>query len=461
MSTDPNRLRAVDWLGIGVIGSSSLLVGVSMSMFHALHILAGTFLFLFTFRFDRRIFFFASYATVVFVIYNEPGFDLFEFSYYFFTLLFIFRVFLPDILQLRVTFESNLDKLFLFLFILSVFHIGTGYFFGGNLFRSIQEFAYFYSPLLFYLFIRDNSRQIGFLTTLVTISYAILAYTIGRSFYDYYIKLIRATADWEFGVIRGAGNENVLLFGAFLSFFLFIYLASKRVRAFHLSLFILCVVGLLVTLTRSVWIGFAFGMGMAIVFGDRHVRMKTTMFLSITAASVILIAFVFFQDLILFAWEVIQIRFRFLSSNTLDISFVDRFHETQAVWEYIKRNPILGYGHGVEYLRYDVLLGHTKNPSSFIHNGYLAVYFKFGLIGLGLFVAIFGWLIRNSLKLFHSASKPWVKAFTMASFCYFTTALLINLVTPVFLFFEGMFLMVVVGGILSMLIKQESKFESV
>lgn len=461
MTPELTRNTPVDWLSVGLIGASSLLVAVSTSLFHAVHVLVGAALFLFAFRFDRRLFFLAAYAASVFVIYNEPGFDLKEFSYYFFTLLFAIRVLLPDLLQLRIRLDSGLDKLFLALFILSLFHIVTGAIFGGNLFRSVREFTFYYSPLLFYLFIRDNTQSPGFWKGFVAISYGILGYTIIRSILDYYFKLVRATQEWEFGVIRGAGNENVLLFGAFLSFFLFVYLTSKKVRAFHMMMFFLFTIGLLVTLTRSVWIGFAFGMGLAVLFGDSFSRRKTISYLSTLIVGLVLVGFIFFQEAVLFAWEVIQMRFKFLSSNTLDMSFVDRFYETEAVWEYIRRNPILGYGHGVDYIRYDVFFGHTKNPSSFIHNGYLAVYFKFGLVGVALFVALFTWIIRNSLRLFRLTDTPWVKALSMAIFCYFSTALLINLVTPVFLFFEGIFLMSILGGILSMLLIRESKPEPV
>jgi O-antigen ligase len=461
MTHDLTRNTPVDWLSVGLIGASALLVAVSTTLFHVVHVFFGAILFLFAFRFDRRLFFLAAYAASVFVIYNEPGLDLKEFSYYFFTLLFVARVLLPDLLQLRIRLNSSLDKLFLALFILSLFHIVTGAIFGGDLFRSVREFTFYYSPLLFYVFIRDHTQSPGFWKGFVAISYGILGYTIFRSIYDYYLKLTRATQEWEFGVIRGAGNENVLLFGAFLSFFLFVYLTSKKVRAFHMMVFFLCAIGLLVTLTRSVWIGFAFGMGLAVLFGDGFARRKTITYLGTLISGLVLIAFLFFQDAVLFAWEIIQLRFRFLSSNTLDMSFVDRFYETQAVWEYIRRNPVLGYGHGVDYIRYDLFFGHTKNPSSFIHNGYLAVYFKFGLIGVVLFVTMFGWIIRNSLRLFHLTGTPWVKALSMAMFCYFSTALLINLVTPVFLFFEGIFLMTVLGGILSMLVIRESNPESV
>jgi O-antigen ligase len=456
MSTETTLHRA-DWIAVGLIAASSLLVSVSLPMMHALHLLAGAIMLLITVRFNRQLFFFGAYTTILFVIYNKPGFDLYEFSYYFFSLLFVLRVLLPDILMGKIKMDSTIDKLFVSLFLLSLFHIGTGYIFGGNLFRSVQEFTFYYSPLLFYMFIRDHTHERVFRNWFIGISYTILGYTIFRSFFDYYTKLLRATADWEFGVIRGAGNENVLLFGAFLSFFFFIHMTSKWIRAFHLSVFTLCVLGLLITLTRSVWIGFAFGIMVAFFFGDRFIRIRTTAYLVTIVVGILTVSAIFFLDYLLFAWEIVQIRFQFLSSNTLDMSFVDRLYESQAVLEYIRRNPILGYGHGVEYLRYDVFFGHTKNPSTFIHNGYLAVYFKFGLIGLLLFLALFVTMIRQSIILFRNATEPWVRALTITFVAYLCTALLINLVTPVFLFFEGIFLMSIIAGLISMLSLQMPK----
>jgi len=98
-----------------------------------------------------------------------------------------------------------------------------------------------------------------------------------------------------------------------------------------------------------------------------------------------------------------------------------------------------------------VFFGHTKNPSTFIHNGYLAVYFRFGLVGLLLFIAIFLTMIRRSVILFRQAREPWIRALTITFVAYLCTALLINLVTPVFLFFEGIFLMSIIAGLISML----------
>lgn len=447
----PTSGWGVDRLLAGLIGASVFLIPLSLKLFFGLHLFLMVVFLVGSTGFNRHLLFLASYASVVFVVYNRPGFDVYELSYYVLTMLYLIRYLIPSILSGRVAFDTGLDKLFLAIVLIALFYIFVGILFSGKLVRPFEEFAFYYSPLLFYPYIRDNAHQEGFRKIFIALTYWILYFAIVRTAWDYYNRLMNVVAEWEFNFIRGAGNENVLLFGAFLSFFMIIYSETKKARAFQILTFALCAIGLVLTLTRSVWIGFAFGIGVSLLFGSSYLRTRTIVSLTSVLVSIVLIMVIFFQEYALFAWEILQFRFAFVSSNTIDLSFLERWYETNSVLDAMSKNPILGYGLGAEYMRYDIFRGFTKNPAAFIHNGYLAVYFKFGIVGLITFTSTILLMIYKSIQLYKATNIRWIQGTSMAFITYLSSALLINLVTPVFLFFEGVFLMSVIGGFISML----------
>ena len=89
------------------------------------------------------------------------------------------------------------------------------------------------------------------------------------------------------------------------------------------------------------------------------------------------------------------------SATTADISLVNRFTESLGVWEYVKTNPILGYGLGVEYRVHDIIYDATI-VKTFIHNGYIALLYKFGIWGAGLIFYFFWSVLRRAYRVYRS-----------------------------------------------------------
>ena len=86
-----------------------------------------------------------------------------------------------------------------------------------------------------------------------------------------------------------------------------------------------------------------------------------------------------------------------LTTAGRDISLVARFAETRAAWDMIKVNPVLGYGWGVQVTHYSVVSEGTTRWA-FLHNGYVALWLKTGLWGLGLMLWVWaGALVRGAL----------------------------------------------------------------
>jgi O-antigen ligase len=80
------------------------------------------------------------------------------------------------------------------------------------------------------------------------------------------------------------------------------------------------------------------------------------------------------------------------SASTEDVSLLNRFGEWSAAWERILQSPIIGHGFGVKFYFFD-LTREVTTVKSHIHNTYLGILYRHGLIGLVLFL---GFYIRGA-----------------------------------------------------------------
>ena len=77
-----------------------------------------------------------------------------------------------------------------------------------------------------------------------------------------------------------------------------------------------------------------------------------------------------------------------------DLSMTERYVEAAAALEHVRLNPIIGHGLGTPFRFYNILY-HFTTETNYIHIGYIAVWYKFGLWGL----ALYGTLWLRSLVL--------------------------------------------------------------
>ena len=88
---------------------------------------------------------------------------------------------------------------------------------------------------------------------------------------------------------------------------------------------------------------------------------------------------------------------------------MNRFRETGAVLEKIAANPLIGHGPGVAYLFFDIVHQST-DTDSFVHNGYIGLWYKYGLWGLGLVLYFWYSVVRLGLKAFRSdTTERWTR----------------------------------------------------
>ena len=116
---------------------------------------------------------------------------------------------------------------------------------------------------------------------------------------------------------------------------------------------------------------------------------------------------------------------------------------------HVKTNPIVGHGMGVSYQFWDITWELTRRKP-FIHNGYAALWFKFGLWGLITVMTFFGMLLYRAytnirLKQWNDVSTQVALAF-IGTMCAFALAAITS--NP-FYHNDNMFLFALICGLLS------------
>ena len=136
-----------------------------------------------------------------------------------------------------------------------------------------------------------------------------------------------------------------------------------------------------------------------------------------------------------------------MTATTEDISLVNRFIETSAVWESVRLNPILGYGMGVPYRVQDIILDITY-LKAFVHNGYVALWYKFGIWGLGMMLFFLGMVVRNAVRAFKTSQETTVIRIACLAVAASFSALFLSAITSnPFYINDTMFIYAVLAGI--------------
>ncbi|HMB92356.1 MAG TPA: O-antigen ligase family protein, partial [Rhodothermales bacterium] len=210
-----------------------------------------------------------------------------------------------------------------------------------------------------------------------------------RNAYFFSQILSDATMAWQVATGRVASNDHLMMVSSL--FGLALVIGARRGWHFTLLLgyFLIAFAGLILTQSRGYWVSFLLGAGAMFLFVDATYRKRMLLLGVLGIIALLGIGFVFFSSYIELMLGGIIKRFSTLqTAASSDLSLVNRFRETAAVWPKIVQNPILGYGMGVPYTFYDIAHEAT-DIDAFVHNGYVGLWYKFGLWGLGM--VLFFW----------------------------------------------------------------------
>lgn len=205
----------------------------------------------------------------------------------------------------------------------------------------------------------------------------------------------------EISGARAALNEVHLLVGVLSMLIFLVIVHSWWTRLLLLAPFFFYVAALMMTKARGFWVDALFGIFVLFFLLGTRERARLVLFsvggLVLFAAIVMLV----FSDLGRLLVHGVLDRFSTLENAAVaDVSLVNRFNETASVWEKIRVNPILGYGLGASHTYYDWVYNVTLTRP-FVHNGFVALWFKFGLWGLFMTLALWVGAVWNGIRVYY------------------------------------------------------------
>lgn len=215
-----------------------------------------------------------------------------------------------------------------------------------------------------------------------------------------------AEAAWQIAAGRVPMNEMLLLAAAMLCLLGALYVGRVSLKLGLTVAFGGFTLALILTQGRAYWVDLF--VGVVVVFLAVNATRKLQMGIvgalgSVLLVGALLVLFGEFAELLLAG--LVDRLLSIGTATTMDISLLNRFIETDAAMGYILRNPILGYGLGSEYGFYDAIYQLTM-VKSFIHNGFLYLWFKFGVFGLLAVLFIWGRAIRVAFRVYRERARP-------------------------------------------------------
>ena len=316
---------------------------------------------------------------------NEEGFQVIEITYAIYLYAVLLMWFLHHtILEPKEILTRKSDRaLALFLGLLPATLILTTVFRGDFLVAFSELISL--SMLLVYFPVKHTvvHHRTGprlMLTTVVIMSVVV---AIVNTF-EYASDLSNATALWHVSGSRVVVNDCLLMIGSLMSLTLLVYARGPVSLLLSASALAFTFAGLIMTQARGFWLAFLLGTLALIMLVRTPEQIKILTTGAIVSVLILGVGYILlgpFLDVII---EGITERFSTIATAfTQDLSLINRFRETQVVFEKIIMNPLIGYGPGVSYVFFDIVHQST-DTDSFVHNGYVGLWYKYGLWGLGL-----------------------------------------------------------------------------
>jgi len=242
----------------------------------------------------------------------------------------------------------------------------------------------------------------------------------------------------------GPGFALSLIIGAAM----FFHASTLRGRLVSFGFVVISTVGLLQSMTRSLWLSGFVSLGLLLIFLKNRQRLALVGIVISIAGAAYITASIMYPKLTDVAVRILSQR---LSSSTElkggDYSFETRLLEAEAASRWIQKYPLHGSGIRSEIISWGPIEGfHWKK--SFIHIGYVSLLYKFGIpITLVILAFILAFLVRNLLTSLRVRTNwkapPIAKAVSIGVTCFFPSLLISILVAGFFDQRWGMMLLVV------------------
>ncbi len=326
----------------------------------------------------------------------EEGIQLTEVIYGLYYLSFLAHWFFTRwILEGKRIFSRHEDRLLLTFLVLVVLSLPLTMIMGGSIKGYIGELISL-SLLTFYFPVKDAvERYPSGLKVMVGVVLFVGLFVLTRNMLGYRQILTDASYAWEVTRGRVVTNEGLLMVPAFFSLSSMLFVKGTKQKVIIAGFLALFLGGLILTQSRGYWAAFLFGSGILFLLIPLQKKIQMVSTGLLIGFSLLGLALLFFGDFVILIVSGLLDRFLSIATaSSKDISLVNRLIETGAVWDKIKFNPILGYGMGVPYRVFDIIYDWSK-VKAFVHNGYISLWFKFGIWGPTLFFSFLGITLRR------------------------------------------------------------------
>lgn len=260
-----------------------------------------------------------------------------------------------------------------------------------------QAMWFFYPPLA------CSFRRSGWGTPQAVLLLGWLAlYAALRNMQLYLSALASADQAWKIATGRVAQNELVLMVGVLAMAVTFLYGRRSSARLLGAGIGLVALGALVLTQSRGYWASALIALVVLFVLVDVRRRIRIAGFGVMGIAGLIgALAIAVPQAFDLLVGGLVD-RFSSLgTSGTSDGSLINRFYEARAALGQTLQNPILGYGFG-RPLRYYSLVEDATVSVTFIHNGFVGLWYFTGLPGVLMVLTLWIGTMIYGLQLYRS-----------------------------------------------------------
>lgn len=255
---------------------------------------------------------------------------------------------------------------------------------------------------------------------------------------------------WQVARTRAAANEMLLLIPAVGALALAVHERGWFRPILLTGASVLFAIGVILTQWRAYYVDLALGVMLIGLLAGGVGRRRLV---GLGAIGLVVgggLAFLLFGDFV--TLMVLGILDRILSIGTAtssDISLINRFYEWEVAWELIRVNPILGYGPGVSFGFFDAIFKGTWEKS-YVHNGFLLLWYKFGIFALIGIVLAWGRSIWQGWRTWRASALPHhERALAFASAIVLLSLIPSHFVQTTFSTMDTLFAFAVVNGLVA------------
>ncbi len=370
------------------------------------------------------------------------GITIYDAIFFFTVIAFSSFYFLPVILTLQFKIDNKFDQFYLAFIFLLAYSIFLGVLNKASLYNILGD-AVSYTPFLIYFALR-NLRGNQKWSKLIFLGFLFIVFFVSiRNILNYRELILSVYMDWQAESARDSSNEVILFSGSVFLISYAIYTQSLLRSVISLAGLMLTFIALVLTQSRGYWIAFIVSCISLFYVSDFKAKKKTLLLLTVIVTIVFSISALFFYDKLQVIFDALITRFQTIGEGGLDVSLKERLFESIAVIERIYSNPIAGHGFGTTYRRELLFLNYVEYRT-FIHNGYLLVWFKSGILGLILFLSLFFVLIKESYAAIKKSTSTIHKSLSISSFSVLIGLLLVNNTSPQFFHFDSLLIVILI-----------------